>query len=130
MTLTTLRVFGPAKYLNANAPIADRHVRNRLVQEWREASCAAHRVVLVHDPWAAARRFSLLITVVRPTHAHSDADNLAPTGKACRDGAVDAGMLPDDCDCHVVATTYERITIPRSRPTLILTWTPMPEEKR
>lgn len=34
----------------------------------------------------------------QPDRRRRDADNLIPTQKACVDGLVDAGVIPDDCD--------------------------------
>ena len=48
---------------------------------------------------------SVWLTVHRASARKSDATNLAPTAKACIDGLVDAGWLPDDDDQHVIATT-------------------------
>ncbi|MBK6556127.1 MAG: hypothetical protein IPG16_02575 [Comamonadaceae bacterium] len=49
---------------------------------------------------------SVWLTVHRASARKSDATNLAPTAKACIDGLVDAGWLPDDDDQHVIATTF------------------------
>lgn len=38
----------------------------------------------------------------------ADPDNASPTVKACIDGIVSAGALPDDDSTHIVAITYQR----------------------
>ena len=42
----------------------------------------------------------------QPLKRTRDADNLAPTTKACFDGFTDAGIWPDDSDKHRLSTTY------------------------
>ena len=52
---------------------------------------------------------TLTVTVTYPPLARRrDASNLAPTTKGLLDGAVtDAGLLPDDNDRVIIATTYQ-----------------------
>jgi len=51
---------------------------------------------------------TLTVTVTYPPLARRrDASNLAPTVKGLLDGCVDAGLLPDDNDRIVIATTYQ-----------------------
>ena len=53
-------------------------------------------------------RCTLTVTVTYPPLARRrDASNLAPTVKGLLDGIVDAGLLPDDNDRVIVATTYQ-----------------------
>ena len=53
-------------------------------------------------------RCTLTVTVTYPPLARRrDAANLAPTVKGLLDGIVDAGLLPDDNDRVIVATTYQ-----------------------
>lgn len=47
------------------------------------------------------------VTIHRPRRGTlRDAENAAPTVKACLDGCRDAGLLADDDRKHVVAVTY------------------------
>jgi len=84
---------------------------------WREKArrTAALRIFGRH---AASRTFwiwerpvrpvTLTVTVTYPPLARRrDASNLAPTVKGLLDGIVDAGLLPDDNDRVIVATTYQ-----------------------
>lgn len=86
-----------APLLNANHR---RHyrVKARMVRAWRRAAKTAalelgplptpvHVTVLVHRRSRAGRW---------------DAGNYAPTAKAVLDGIVDAGVIPDDNNAHVV----------------------------
>jgi len=51
---------------------------------------------------------TLTVAVTYPPLARRrDASNLAPTVKGLLDGIVDAGLLPDDNDRIIVATTYQ-----------------------
>ena len=51
---------------------------------------------------------TLTVTITYPPLARRrDASNLAPTVKGLLDGIVDAGLLPDDNDRVIVATTYQ-----------------------
>lgn len=47
-------------------------------------------------------RASLVVAIGWPDKRRRDAHNLMPTIKACIDGFVDAGVLPDDSDAHLV----------------------------
>ena len=67
----------------------------------------------VSDQAAGAHheRCVLTVTIAYPPLARRrDAANLAPTVKALIDGAVDAGLLPDDNDRVILATTYRAST--------------------
>lgn len=56
---------------------------------------------------------TLTVTITYPPRSRRrDASNLAPTVKALLDGIVDAGLLPDDNDKVVRATTYQASTQP------------------
>jgi len=60
--------------------------------------------LLAAHPWPV----TLTVTVTYPPLARRrDASNLAPTVKGLLDGIVDAGLLPDDNDRVIVATTYQ-----------------------
>ena len=65
---------------------------------------------------------SVWLTVHRASARKSDATNLAPTAKACIDGLVDAGWLPDDDDTRITATTFVAGE-PRKPPALTITIT-------
>jgi len=67
--------------------------------------------------WAIARgqaygirheRCRLTVTITYPPLARRrDASNLAPTIKCLVDGVADAGLLPQDDDTVIIATTYQ-----------------------
>ena len=47
-------------------------------------------------------RAHLIVRVGWPQHRRRDVANLSPTIKALIDGCVDAGLLPDDDDAHLI----------------------------
>jgi Holliday junction resolvase RusA-like endonuclease len=65
---------------------------------------------------------AITVTVHRVSARKSDATNLAPTAKACIDGLVDAGWLPDDDDTRITSTTFVA-GHPRKPPALTITIT-------
>ena len=94
------------------------HERARRVRETRDAFCwltrAAHvprldRVVFVAQPLASSRR------------GRQDVGACLPSVKAAVDGVVDAGVLVDDDDRHVVALTFLPVDTTATRPGLRLT---------
>ena len=80
---------------------------------WREKArrTATLRVLAetaVHPRAHQSTPVTLTVTVTYPPLARRrDASNLAPTVKGMLDGIVDAGLLPDDNDRVIVATTYQ-----------------------
>ena len=51
---------------------------------------------------APMQRAHVTVAIGWPDKRRRDAHNLIPTIKACIDGFVDAGVLPDDSDAHLV----------------------------
>lgn len=88
----------PTVWLNAN----DRQhfmPRNTAVQAWR---WAANMQVGMARPWDMFDGpVSVIATVHKSRAGRWDAHNLFPTLKACIDGLVDAGLIPDDSNEHV-----------------------------
>ena len=56
----------------------------------------------------AVDRANVVAVIGYPTARRADPANAAPTVKALLDGAVDAGLLPDDDHKHIPRTSYER----------------------
>lgn len=116
--MRTLTIPAPAPWISAN----DRpHWREkaRRTSAWRAVTRLAARTDS-HDPLVTP--VAITITVHRASARKSDATNLAPTAKACIDGLVDAGWLPDDDDTHITATTFVAGE-PRKPPALTITIT-------
>ena len=66
--------------------------------------------------WAAAKgrrlprhkAVHITVFVQYPTGGRADPNNAEPMGKAAVDGLVDAGVIPDDDDRHVLGPDYRR----------------------
>lgn len=116
--MRTLTIPAPAAWVSAN----DR-------PHWREKArrTAAWRAVTKLAARTASREplrlpVAITVTVHRVSARKSDATNLAPTAKACIDGLVDAGWLPDDDDTRITSTTFVA-GHPRKPPALTITIT-------
>lgn len=72
--------------------------RSRKTRELRNLASWAARAQLK----PVEGRVRVLCTYQWPDARRRDAENLAPTSKACVDGIRDAGILPDDDSRHVV----------------------------
>jgi crossover junction endodeoxyribonuclease RusA len=90
-------VSGPAKWWNANQRIHF-HERATRVKAWRDAGRQAW-LGSGHGPMKRAHVFAYVKFRDRRRH---DAGNWYPTAKACIDGMIDAGMLPDDSDAYLI----------------------------
>lgn len=67
-------------------------VTHRIIAEWR--TCAGYAALRAHLPTLA--RAYMLAEFRFPDRRRRDPANWYPTVKACIDGIVDAGVLPDD----------------------------------
>lgn len=72
--------------------------RAELTRYWREVANLAARSAVV----APLERAHVTLTFHRADKREFDPSNLAPTSKACLDGLVDAGVVPDDSRRFVV----------------------------
>jgi crossover junction endodeoxyribonuclease RusA len=52
------------------------------------------------------QRATLEVVVTWPDKRRRDAENIQPSAKAAIDGCVDAGLLPDDSDNHLLKVSY------------------------
>ncbi|GAB7044919.1 hypothetical protein [Catenuloplanes indicus] len=86
----------PAKWLNAN----DRYKRrpDKEIRAWREAA----RIYAQGVKLPRLERAHLLVELRFPDARRRDVHNLYPTIKACIDGFVDHGLLPDDSHQYLV----------------------------
>ena len=100
--MRTLTIPAPAPWVSAN----DRShwaTKARRTHHWRIAAGILARAT---TPNLLRTPVAITVTVHRTSGRRADASNLAPTAKACIDGLVDAGWLPDADDQHVIATTF------------------------
>ncbi|GLY32004.1 hypothetical protein [Kineosporia sp. NBRC 101731] len=94
-------------FINANDRTHWR-VRHRKTKHWRGvaklmASSARNRGGL-----PLMERAAITVWFTFPTLHRRDVANLYPTAKALLDGVVDAGVLPDDNDKHVLGPDCRR----------------------
>lgn len=98
---TTLALPPGLPLLNANQRL---HwaVKNRRAQDLKRAAWAASK----NGKVLSTDKASITVEYQPPDRRRRDADNLAPTGKACIDGLVLAGVIPDDDHTHVTSVSY------------------------
>jgi crossover junction endodeoxyribonuclease RusA len=99
---TTVAIEPPCAFINAN----DRHhhhAKAKLTKAWRQAAEAA----VGFDPYYYERAH-ITVAYRFPTNHRREVANLQPTSKAIVDGLVDAGLLPDDSDDHVIGPDNRR----------------------
>lgn len=90
-----IRIPAPAEWLNSN----DRRHRMadaKITKAWRLATSLACRNIGPLN-WPV----EITAHIWKPRNNRYDPGNLYPTAKACVDGLVDAGLLPDDDHTHV-----------------------------
>ena len=118
----------PADFLNSNdrmhwRPKAD------LTKTWRRAALVAARGARLPT---GLGKVHIEIRVVKPTRRAYDAHNLTPTAKACIDGLVDYGLVPDDSNDFLLGPDMRRheepgplglIVVVRELPA-VQVWTP------
>lgn len=85
----------PTDWVNSNHRL---HwaVRAKRTKAWRTAARYAAHGLARHE------RVHVTVYVHKKTRRAYDAHNLVPTVKACIDGIVDAGLIPDDTNAHLV----------------------------
>lgn len=108
-TWTLPPITGPR--MTANDRPAHFAVRARTTRHWRTLAWAEAKRAGI-PPLARAR---ILIEWLPYDRRRRDPANAAPMGKACVDGIVDAGVLPDDDDAHLEGPRFE-IGKPTTRP--------------
>jgi len=116
--MRTLTIPAPAPWVSAN----DRShwaTKARRTHHWRIAAGILARAT---TPNLLRTPVAITVTVHRVSARKADATNLAPTAKACIDGLVDAGWLPDDDDTRITSTTFVA-GHPRKPPALTITIT-------
>lgn len=94
----------PCKFLNANDRLHYR-TQNDRTQAWRRAAAAA--INAGFHPYHY-KRAHITVHYRFPNNRRREVSNLQPTSKAIVDGLVDANVLPDDDDKHVVGPDNRR----------------------
>ena len=107
--LFSFRLEPPCEFINANDRLHWKR-RNMRTQTWRVAA----GVQTVRAPaWErnggiAYERAHITVSYRFPDNRRREVSNLQPTSKAIVDGLVDAGLIPDDDDTHVIGPDNRR----------------------
>jgi len=105
MTGYTITVPKIGKYMSANDR-PNRWAKAAQTKAWRlAAECAALKMVL---PGCLIPLVHITATVHIADKRRREVSNYFPTFKACIDGFVDAGILADDSDEHVIGPDPRR----------------------
>jgi len=94
----------PCAFINSN----DRphyHLKAKLTKAWREATAAEAARFASMNLRTPVR---IVAHIHKPGNRRWDPNNLAPTSKACVDGIVDAGLIPDDSWREVIGPDHRR----------------------
>lgn len=109
MTVKRILVFtveSPCAFINSNQRL-NFHAKAKLTKIWRAAVEAETRRVM-NGPLRTPVR--IVAKIHKPGNRRWDPNNLAPTTKACVDGMVDAGLIPDDSWREVEGPDHRRGT--------------------
>lgn len=77
---------------------------------WRVLSTTTARSAINRGLLPRLQRAHVMVTIHWPDKRRRDVGNWAPTAKAIVDGLVDAGLIPDDRDEHLVGPDLRRGT--------------------
>jgi len=105
MTTYTITVPKIGAYMNANDR-PNRWAKAAQTKVWRAAAYSAIRIQ--GDAPILEGLVRITATVHIADKRRREVSNLFPTFKACIDGFVDAGILADDSDAHVVGPDPRR----------------------
>ena len=100
--MTVLTIDPPADLINANQRL-HYHAKAKLTAAWRKAAAESVGFDPYHYP-----RAHITVAIRFPTNHRRDVGNYYPTAKAILDGLVDAALLPDDNDRHVIGPDMRR----------------------
>lgn len=93
--MLTLTIPAPCEPMTANMRL-HHHVKAARTRNWRLRAALQARL---ETPMPFAH---VTYWIHATTNRRRDVANYYPTVKACLDGVVDAGVLPDDDDLHVI----------------------------
>lgn len=96
----TLAIPAPADWINTNRRY-HHMAKAKLTKAWRQATnLAAKNLPPMQPP------VHITATITKPRTGRYDPNNLADTTKACVDGLVDAGLIPDDSYKEVIGPDH------------------------
>jgi len=119
---TVLVLEPPAPFINANDRLHFR-AEAKLTAKWRKWTADT-----VGSQWHPVHYDRAHITIAYrfKTNRRREVSNLQPTSKAIVDGLVDALLIPDDDDLHVIGPDNRR-EWPNGTPRVTVTITPIQE---
>ena len=100
---TVITLEPPCAFINANDRL-HHYAKAERTRGWRKLT-AALTTTSNARPYDRAH---ITVTYRFPTNHRREVSNLQPTSKAIVDGLVDAGLLPDDDDLHVIGPDNRR----------------------
>jgi crossover junction endodeoxyribonuclease RusA len=118
----TIALEPPCDFINANSRL-HHHAKAKLTKAWRDATRAQADVL--SGGWTIP--VHIVVSIRFPNNIRRDVGNYYPTAKAIVDGLVDAGVLPDDDDKHVVGPDNRR-EYPNGPARVTVTITPLEDE--
>lgn len=98
----TLDIPAPCDWISSNSRTGWR-VKAKLTKQWREAAGWRAKEAGVQS----MQRADIAVRVILPTARRRDPHNLIDTFKACCDGLVDVGVLPDDDSTRLTLTRID-----------------------
>ena len=119
---TTIVLEPPCAFINANDRL-HHYPKAKLTSAWRELAAHAVDSGFYPDHYTRAH---ITVAIRFATNHRRDVGNLYPTAKAIVDGLVDAQLLPDDNDTHVIGPDLRR-EYPNGTPRVTVTITPLEE---
>lgn len=98
MTSWQLHINRPAEWLNLNQRLHWGE-KSRRTHQWRQATRLYARAAKLPR---GLERVCIEAFLHFPDRRRRDAGNWSPTVKACVDGLVDYGLIPDDSDANLI----------------------------
>jgi len=117
--MTTLTIPAPCDFINTNKRYHPQ-AKARLTSQWRLAA-----KLLARDLPELTPPVRIVAHIWKPRGGRYDPNNWAETTKACVDGLVDAGVLPDDSHREVVGPDHRHGG--KGEPRIVLTITEIPD---
>lgn len=122
MSALVITLTPPCDFISANDRL-HHHAKAKLTRAWRD-----HAAAVVNAGWNPHyyERAHITVAIRFPTNHRRDVGNYYPTAKAIVDGLVDATLLRDDNDRHVIGPDMRR-EYPNGTPRVTVTIKEIPE---
>lgn len=120
--MITLTIPAPCEFINTNKRY-NRFFKADLTKQWRTTTGLLAKQQELPAMDSPVR---IIAHIWKPRGGRYDPNNWADTTKACVDGLVDAGMLPDDSHREVIGPDHRHGG--KGEPAIVLTIVPLPVE--